>query len=760
MAVKKNSESSTVCENPIEKEVQLFVTVTEKKARNLEKRKAKLDGYRSIVEQGGSLDPDQKAAVAKYDEVTGSLNTLKELIKTFSVMVEDTQKAAIKSQQHQLQEQQESDLNNFQKLTQITEIFKLISGSAKVQLDLSTCDEEGNSILDQEELGIVTDFNQFLNISIEAGADLVSQANEKGEKLYLLCKSSSRKLSNYNYSTLNIIYQKLLDSHYFNQLPELAEATNEQEIVNEDVVDNALESHDKDNVISDEEKVLVSSDQDVEEPNLEDDCSSISGDIKTTEFVASAEPVVPDYSETPVVVEAVEAESEEEPAEAVDEEEQVKELTIKDVLQTIEGYDKGMYIDFVIDSNSDEDQKEESKQQSSELTFEHAHPAAPSAAASYNGIPLEAAAPTVSTIESDLPTMNLPPVMMTHTPQTSIYSSSPAPKSDSLGMGQTTFGNHGNFANNSAAAQPIPENIYPQQNSFHIQEIQKPLANVDNNVLNVMQNQPTSQISGILPSARNVPDPPKAIPMPNEELSYKSFNSNIQAPKELNGLGDSNPKSNQSDAVLHMIHQQSSSLLANDVANQMLSNDVALTNASPETHYNENLEESSILKDSAESAKPGSEDLHSETNEVCVKGDHLNSAPRVNRSSNYNGTSNGTNYNGQKQGSNYRQQQGGSQPMQQHTYFQRGNNSNYRNGNQRNYNNYNDNSGGRSNFHMYQQSSYRQQDSNGGGGNMYNGGMRRGNSNPRGRGGNGRSNGRPYNRSRTFRPQSSEQQTF
>ncbi|TRY73633.1 hypothetical protein TCAL_12957 [Tigriopus californicus] len=58
------TSSQTVDESPLGQALQ----IVEKKVRNLEKRKGKLDGYRADYQRGKTLNDDQKAAIAKYDE--------------------------------------------------------------------------------------------------------------------------------------------------------------------------------------------------------------------------------------------------------------------------------------------------------------------------------------------------------------------------------------------------------------------------------------------------------------------------------------------------------------------------------------------------------------------------------------------------------------------------------------------------------------------------------------------------------------------
>lgn len=56
------------------------ITAAEHKIRNLEKRKLKLDQYRNEQAEGKTLNADQLAAVAKYNEVIQVLEHNRELV--------------------------------------------------------------------------------------------------------------------------------------------------------------------------------------------------------------------------------------------------------------------------------------------------------------------------------------------------------------------------------------------------------------------------------------------------------------------------------------------------------------------------------------------------------------------------------------------------------------------------------------------------------------------------------------------------------
>merc|ERR1712079_454379 len=78
-----------------ETSIQAAIAIVEKKVRNLEKRKGKLDSYRDILRRGKALNEDQQSAVDKYDEVIGTLEFTKELMGQFSKLATDEEVVVI-----------------------------------------------------------------------------------------------------------------------------------------------------------------------------------------------------------------------------------------------------------------------------------------------------------------------------------------------------------------------------------------------------------------------------------------------------------------------------------------------------------------------------------------------------------------------------------------------------------------------------------------------------------------------------------------
>merc|ERR1712223_1484250 len=96
-----NMSSTEVIGSSNDSALSLALQTVEKKVRNLEKRKGKLDVYREDDRKGKELNPDQKAAIAKYDEVMQNLEFARDLqiqFRNFSADEERSKKKKLKKE--------------------------------------------------------------------------------------------------------------------------------------------------------------------------------------------------------------------------------------------------------------------------------------------------------------------------------------------------------------------------------------------------------------------------------------------------------------------------------------------------------------------------------------------------------------------------------------------------------------------------------------------------------------------------------------
>ncbi|TKS70206.1 GPI-anchored membrane protein 1 [Collichthys lucidus] len=81
--------------------------VIDKKVRNMEKKKSKLDDYQAKKDKGERLNQDQLDALSKYQEITNNLEFARELQKSFLALGQEVQKAVKKSaRREQLQREE------------------------------------------------------------------------------------------------------------------------------------------------------------------------------------------------------------------------------------------------------------------------------------------------------------------------------------------------------------------------------------------------------------------------------------------------------------------------------------------------------------------------------------------------------------------------------------------------------------------------------------------------------------------------------
>jgi len=106
--------------------LQAALAIVEKKVRNLEKRKGKLDTYRETLQRGKPLNDDQQAAVAKYDEVIGTLEFARELSGQFSKLAVDEAKDKKKMMKKEQQERAKGELIKVNYVLAVREILSAL----------------------------------------------------------------------------------------------------------------------------------------------------------------------------------------------------------------------------------------------------------------------------------------------------------------------------------------------------------------------------------------------------------------------------------------------------------------------------------------------------------------------------------------------------------------------------------------------------------------------------------------------------------
>jgi len=152
-----------------ETSIQAAIAIVEKKVRNLEKRKGKLDSYRDILKRGKALNEDQQSAVDKYEEVIGTLDFTKELMGQFAKLAQDEVRDKKKMMKKEQQERAKEETNKVSYILAVKEILSSVQEEGFLSDLLKT---EGAPKLTSEQVEQLKQFAQLVTPDREI--------NEKG----------------------------------------------------------------------------------------------------------------------------------------------------------------------------------------------------------------------------------------------------------------------------------------------------------------------------------------------------------------------------------------------------------------------------------------------------------------------------------------------------------------------------------------------------------------------------------------------------
>merc|ERR1711981_1214827 len=190
--------------------------VVEKKVRNLEKRKVKLDVYRADYQKGKALNDDQKSAIAKYDEVLQTLEFARELstqFKTLSLEEEKTRKKQIKKE---LQERNKVEMERIASTIEIQDLLKCMS-TTKSKSDFTSGENGATPKLTKEQLGALEEFGRLVRPSRrqhDSAEEFEKALALSAEHISNLIEGKAKKVGKSTYKELKAILDGIKTSGY------------------------------------------------------------------------------------------------------------------------------------------------------------------------------------------------------------------------------------------------------------------------------------------------------------------------------------------------------------------------------------------------------------------------------------------------------------------------------------------------------------------------------------------------------------------
>ncbi|XP_010767006.1 caprin-1-like isoform X2 [Notothenia coriiceps] len=193
-----------------------ILAVIDKKVRNMEKKKSKLDDVQARKSKGEQLNQDQLEALAKYQEIAHNLEFARELQKNFIALGQDIQKAVKKTARREQLQREEMEQ---QRLKTVLELQFLLDqlGDESVRQDLKRPDASGSPLLSDADLTSLDEFYKLVGPDRNYDIRLTEQYEEASVHLFELLDGRDKAVAGTTYKSLKDTLDKVLLSGYFDR---------------------------------------------------------------------------------------------------------------------------------------------------------------------------------------------------------------------------------------------------------------------------------------------------------------------------------------------------------------------------------------------------------------------------------------------------------------------------------------------------------------------------------------------------------------
>ncbi|CAM2115671.1 unnamed protein product [Caretta caretta] len=187
--------------------------VIDKKLRNLEKKKGKLDDYQDRMNKGERLNQDQLDAVSKYQEVTNNLEFAKELQRSFMALSQDIQKTIKKTARREQLMREEAEQKRLKTVLELQFILDKL-GDDEVRSDLKQ-GSNGIPVLTEEELTMLDEFYKLVDPERDMKIRLNEQYEQASIHLWDLLEGKDKPVCGTMYKALKDVVERILQTSYF-----------------------------------------------------------------------------------------------------------------------------------------------------------------------------------------------------------------------------------------------------------------------------------------------------------------------------------------------------------------------------------------------------------------------------------------------------------------------------------------------------------------------------------------------------------------
>jgi len=267
-AMSSNTGIKTPSEQP--EFIKQALIIIEKKVRNLDKRRIKLEEYKEFQRKGQILNEDQLLAVSKYEEVLKSLELSRELEKQFVGLANDAMKQQKKQAKKEQMEREELVRDKFKEAQRILSVLDTFAEDS-IRNDFLN-ETNGAFKLSAEELEMLDEFNKLVEPTLP-GTKLDLASSEYADHLVNLIEGKNKPITALSavtpvsYADLRKLFDRLLAATYWTQIkeqqqaePTTAEAENAEQLVN-DLNEQTSEMTEQTNLIAAVENLELNNQQ-------------------------------------------------------------------------------------------------------------------------------------------------------------------------------------------------------------------------------------------------------------------------------------------------------------------------------------------------------------------------------------------------------------------------------------------------------------------------------------------------------------------
>ncbi|XP_048401191.1 caprin-1b isoform X3 [Stegostoma tigrinum] len=201
---------------PQNEALRQVLNVIDKKVRNMEKKKGKLDDYQERLDRGEVLNQDQLEAVGKLQEVANNLEFARELQRSFISLGQDIQKSLKKAARREQLMREEAEQKRLKTVLELQYVLDKL-GDDDTRTDLKQ-GWNGSPVLTEEELGMLDEFYKLVQPERDMNLRLCEQFEQASVHLWDLLEGKDKKVGATTYKSLKAIVSKLLQSGYFDSI--------------------------------------------------------------------------------------------------------------------------------------------------------------------------------------------------------------------------------------------------------------------------------------------------------------------------------------------------------------------------------------------------------------------------------------------------------------------------------------------------------------------------------------------------------------